>query len=146
MIHQRILADPTRGDGHDADGNPGDCLRACVASLLGEPYDHVPHFAQHRSWWDYMRRWARGRGGDFACVPPRGHSIRWALINPEPGTLYLGGGPSPRGPFRHVVLVDVDLALVHDPHPSGAGLLDVDEVFVYVSPYDPAPTQLLLTA
>lgn len=144
MVTQRILADPTRGDGHDADGNPGDCLRACVASLLGEPYDTVPHFARHHSWWDYMRRWARARGGDFACLDAT--NVRDSLINTPPGMLIIGSGPSPRGPFRHVVIVDLDLQLVHDPHPSRAGLIHVDDVIAYVQTYQPPPQQLALCA
>jgi hypothetical protein len=146
MIQQRILADPTRGDGHDADGNPGDCMRAAVASRLGERYEDVPHFAQHVDWWDCMRRWARARGGDFTCVIPEDGSIRHALDDPTASLIGLGCGPSPRGPFWHTVLVDQDLNLVHDPHPSGAGVLEVHEVLAYCEPYDPPPRQLLLTA
>lgn len=143
FVRQRILADPDRGDGHDADGNPGDCLRACVASLLGECYEQVPHFAQHLDWWNLMRRWARERGGDFGCFLPQDGSIRHALQDGSEG-LFIGSGPSPRGAFRHVVLVDQDLDLIHDPHPSDAGLLEVDEVIVHCQPYEPAPSQLAL--
>jgi len=146
FVKQRILADPARADGHDANGNPGDCLTACVASLTGEPYEDVPHFAQHVSWWSYMRRWARARGADFACIVPVDGSIRHVIDEAERG-LAIGSGPSPRGPFRHVVVVDEDLQLVHDPHPSDAGVLYVDEVLVWSEPYDPAPAHAqLLTA
>ena len=33
-VLQTILADPTRDDGHDASGQPGDCYRAALASAL----------------------------------------------------------------------------------------------------------------
>lgn len=144
MIRQRILADPNRGDGHDAEGNPGDCIRAAVASMLSAAYEDVPHFAQHVGWWDCMRRWARDRGGDFACVTPERGTIRHHVEGPADGLVALGCGPSPRGQFWHAVLVDADLELVHDPHPSGAGLVEVVEVLVYCQPYDPPPRQLLL--
>jgi hypothetical protein len=145
VIRQRILADPARGDGHDADGNPGDCLRTAVACLLEVSYRAVPHFAQHVGWWDCMRRWARGRGVDVACIPVVDGSVRYGFEDPPPASLrMLGCGPSPRGPFWHVVLVDLDLHLVHDPHPSDAGLVEVAEVFVFCPPYDPPPGQLLL--
>ena len=73
-VHQTILADPTRNDGHDATGQPGNCYQAAIASALG-------------------------------------------------------AGPSPRGPFRHVVVLDPKTgAMIHDPHPSGAGVTEVDEV------------------
>jgi hypothetical protein len=136
---QRIKADPDRGDGHDRRGIPGDCLRACVATLTGEMYSTVPHFALYpRWWWDVMRTWARGRlGADFACLVPVDGSIE-RFLEPVPGWsgLLLGTGPSPRGPFRHVVVVDRALELVHDPHPSDDGLERVDEVYLLVPPYD----------
>lgn len=138
---QRIVADPARGD-----GIPGDCLRACVASLLDEPYRAVPHFALYPAWWwDLLRAWARSRGGDVACLRVVGGSVRQFLAHPDDDPawdgLLIGCGASPRGPYRHVVLVDVDLDLVYDPHPSGAGLLEVDEVYAFVAPYDPPPPE-----
>lgn len=136
---QRILADPTRGDGHDSTGTPGDCMRAAVASLLRIPYDEVPHFAQHVSWYDTMRRWARQRGGDFGVGVPENGSVRHMFADPADAPVMLGFGPSPRGPFWHTVLVDVDLNLVHDPHPSDAGLVEVAEVMVFCQPLDPPP-------
>ena len=42
-VHQTILACPIRGDGHDADGRPGDCYRAAIASVLDLPIDEVPY-------------------------------------------------------------------------------------------------------
>jgi hypothetical protein len=131
LIRQRIIADPGRGDGHDADGQPGDCLRAAVASLAGVDYDQVPHFAgAGESWWDDMCAWATGRGRKFVCVPVVDGTIRQAFADPDVDRWVIGSGPSPRGPWQHVVIVDMDLRLVHDPHPSDAGLLSVDEVFV----------------
>jgi hypothetical protein len=147
MMLQRILADPTRGDGHDTTGTPGDCLRVAVANLLRLPYDDVPHFAQHVSWWDTLRRWARNRGGDFSGVTPENGSVRHCFATPPENLLLLGCGPSPRGPFWHTVLVDLDLRLIHDPHPSGAGLLEVAEGIVHCQAWDPPPAApLMLTA
>jgi hypothetical protein len=145
FVQSRILS--SRQDGHDDHGNPGDCLRACIATVTGLPYELVPHFAQHVSWWDYMRRWARRRGADWACVLPVDGSIRHAFEDPDRRAgkgWYIGSGPSPRGPFRHVVVVDADLQLVHDPHPSGAGVTVVDEVFVWCQPLEQEPQPLTL--
>lgn len=147
--HQRITADPARGDGHNTAGIPGDCLKTAVAGMLGLMYEDVPHFALYRSWWDTMRRYARRLGGDFACFIPVDGSMRDLYRSDidvdATGDMFLASGPSPRGPFWHTVIVDVDLNLVHDPHPSGAGVLDVREVFAWVAPYDPPPTQHALT-
>lgn len=147
FVRQRVVA--ARPDGHDATGNPGDCLRAVVASLLDLPYDDVPHFGAMRrgaAWWHAMRAYARARGGDFLDVEPVDGSVRHALVDPAAGAIGIGSGPSPRGPFRHVVLVDADLELVHDPHPSDRGLADVEDVFLYTAPYAPAPALLALPA
>lgn len=144
-VDQRITACPRRGDGADPAGVPGDCLRAAVASLLELPYDQVPHFALHGpGWWDHLRRWARSRGADFARVPP--HAIRHNVTG-DPDALLIARGPSLRGARGgHVVIADLNLRTVWDPHPSRAGLLSVDEVFVVAAPYWPEPAQRALCA
>jgi hypothetical protein len=139
-VDQRILSDPERGDGHDANGVPGDCLRACVASITGFEYEDVPHFATYEGsdWWDAMRRWARAHGNDFACLRVVNGSVRESFERYD-GQPVIASGPSPRGPFLHSVVTDVDLNLLHDPHPSRAGLAEVEDVIAYVAPYDPTP-------
>lgn len=134
-IDQRIFADPSRDDGHDADGNPGDCMRATLASLMNLPYEAVPHFAQYVSWWDYMRHWARKFGVDFACLSPEDTKLFL-----EPTDLVMGSGPSPRGDFWHACLYNANLELVHDPHPSRLGLVSLEECIVVLpwpSIYEP---------
>lgn len=121
---QRILADPKRGDGHDSNGVPGDCWKACIASLMGiEDYDSVPHFVALEDWW----------GATYNYVwETTGQSLRkWrdAQHIPDGMDLFIGVGPSPRGDFHHAVIVDRAGNLVHDPHPSGMGILDVEEFF-----------------
>jgi hypothetical protein len=144
-VDQAVTADVRRGDGAAADGTPGDCLRACVASLLGLPLADVPHFAQHgHGWWDAWRRWMRHRFTlDVGCLAP--DTVRGA-------GLVLARGPSPRGPFGHVVVAEIldggpALRTVHDPHPSRAGLAGLaDEVYAVVGfPCWPPPAQYALT-
>lgn len=148
---QALLAE--REDGHTAAGIPGNCLQAAVASLLELPIDEVPHFAVYVDWFAAMRRWARERDGDFTYFPwpvPEEYSVGWASIRAwageHPEFRVLLGGPSPRGPFEHEVVGNVDLATVHDPHPSRAGLLEVSDVIVYCLPYDPPPLTRELAA
>ncbi|BCW61862.1 hypothetical protein [Arthrobacter sp. StoSoilB22] len=121
---QRILADPARGDGHDANGIPGDCWKACIASLLDvEDYDSVPHFVGLEDWWGetYTYVWEKHqlslrKWRDAQHIPPGLE-------------LFIGVGPSPRGDFHHAVIVDRAGKLVHDPHPSDLGILNVEEYF-----------------
>lgn len=70
-VVQRIVA-----SGYD-DTLPGDCVKACVASILELPYDAVPHFVAGEvlgddgktrlDWLGGMRKWfERAR---YGCVP-----------------------------------------------------------------------------
>lgn len=146
---QTIMA--SRADGHTHAGMPGNCLQAAVASMLDLPLEGVPHFAIYADWWSAMRRWLReARGMDWAYVafPVSGDQGDWwdryAELGRENGWHVLLGGPSPRGPFSHVVVGNVDLELVHDPHPSRDGLVSVEDAIVLVGPYEPAPRTLEL--
>lgn len=133
---QTILADPTRGDGHDANGIPGDCYRTAIACLLDlEPTD-VPHFVESGKdrWWDETQEWFKARGDAFYYLPlpiPDDWQAWWDHYRNALDYVILGG-PSPRGPFEHVVVGRPDLTMAHDPHPSGDGLTSVTEVYVHV--------------
>ena len=131
---QTILADPKRGDGHDAYGRPGDCWRTAIACLLDlDPLD-VPHFGESDDWWDATLDWAEARGDSmvYLPLPIPGDWAGWWEHRASITEHVILGGPSPRGTFSHVVIGTPDLTMTHDPHPSGAGLADVVEVFVYL--------------
>jgi hypothetical protein len=99
----------------------GNCLEACVASLLGLSIEKVPDFGVdgwHAALCSFLN--ARGmyplqfqsNGGDAG--PPGYHII---------------GGQSARGP--HAV-VGRGSVIVHDPHPSRAGLVTREDVTILV--------------
>jgi hypothetical protein len=143
FLTQRHIASIRRRDGHTIDGMPGDCLRVAVVAALGTPYDETPHFALYRrSWWTVMRMHARTRQLDWTCIWPS--DLAECII--PPSALMLACGPSPRGPWWHVVVTDHTGRMVHDPHPSRAGLESIEEFLVLVDPYDPAPELRQLTA
>ena len=142
-VHQTILADLTRGDGHDASGNPGNCYQAAIASVLELDLDEVPHFATFADGWtERSSQWFLDRGLLRAFYDPT--RLTWP-IRVEPGTDFWGhrvshivgviaAGPSPRGPFRHCVVADPRTGrMSHDPHPSSAGLAEVDEVEILLA-------------
>jgi len=121
---QQILADPARGDGHDAEGRPGDCWKACVASLLDvQDYDSVPHFVALEDWWGETVKYVWAETGKSL------RKWRDPAFIPEGLDYFIGTGPSPRGDFYHAVIVDRDGNLVHDPHPSRLGILAVEDYF-----------------
>lgn len=96
----------------------GNCLQACLASIFELPLEKVPHFAEMgHVWYEEMWAWLRKFGLMPLCVSKKsGH---------RPFGFSIGNGPGPRG-FQHAVVCH-DGEIVHDPHPSKAGLLEIQE-------------------
>lgn len=191
-VSQRVFAAPGRGDGHNGLGIAGDCMRACIASILDLDYADVPHFCHYGDghpiqkhpehddpfvqehgalWWRRYRRWLREWGMDAICIDSEheawDHALNgWALRVPktvdtdpplqfpwpcDEGRPWVGdvivAGDSPRGPFGHVVVGRYDghrppgerLDIVHDPHPSRAGITAPYSMDIITVPYDPPP-------
>ncbi len=115
---------------HDPETNTwGDCTRACVASIFELPADQVPHFAFNGEepedeegglpWEWRLREWLRGRG--FTVMHFR---IDSAETDFDPRVLqfyYVRGGRTLRGTLHDTVWFG--RSMVHDPHPSRAGIL-----------------------
>lgn len=119
---QQIVGDPARGDGHNAEGRPGDCWKTCVAALLDAPLDDVPHFLEEDDWWLSTQQFVRSRVGGNAVL------ARWTDAGKVPSEdlrvpgFLIASGDSPRGNFQHAVIANLDGEVIHDPHPSRAGL------------------------
>lgn len=141
MPTQRWLADPRRTDGASWDGTMGDCFRTAFAGALGLPRDDVPHFVGmaegYAAWWRELNDWS---GRNYGSVVAYWDTDRWQATraeHPDRLPVYPGrrgyvvvSGPSPRGPFHHACVADLDLNVVHDPHPLGMGLESVSHVYV----------------
>lgn len=106
----------------------GNCLAACVASLLHVPLESIPDFSR-MEWLDELRRWAEPHGFYPLCFSL---DTNW-----RPPGLYILGGQSPRGDFLHAVIARGS-DIVHDPHPSRAGVLTHVDATIFVR-LDPAP-------
>ena len=111
-VHQTQFAAPAEGEPGDPK-TTGNCTAACIASMLELNLADVPNFAvrPEGEWWPWMLQWLTDRGWYAIAFP--GHF-------PYPG-YYLVSGNSPRGDFKHLVVYCAG-ELVHDPHPSGAGI------------------------
>lgn len=120
----------------------GNCFSACVASILEIDLADVPYFmgesfTDDGSWWDRFTSWLTERGmrADY-YVPGQNIDISKAGWPDEP---YIATGRTPRDcpawraefvkipwpehePFLHSV-VYASGELIHDPHPSRAGIL-----------------------
>lgn len=122
---------------HDDALRPGNCFAAAVASALGRPLRAVPHFVE---WGQHLHS---GKPKDpenpdtaawlamfLGYVSALGLWPEWrdSLEDAEAGEIVFVAGKSPRGVFHQVLYRDGEL--LHDPHPSKAGLLDQSEWFV----------------
>lgn len=111
-------------------GSPhGDCLPACLASILHLSIADVPRICEAgEGWLARLADWLR----------PRGLAPLLLAGGPPPNlgdTLCIVSGASPRGPWLHAT-VWRGRHMVHDPHPSRAGLESVVDTLVLV-PLDP---------
>lgn len=118
-----------------AGDEPGDCLRAVVASIMERRLDEVPHFSDTgptrpgnaRVWAYALVGWLFTEG-----------VVLWPfeISNPDllPSAILPGysilSGPGPRG-HRHCV-VGYQGFVVHDPHPSRDGLIEIDSLELLV--------------
>lgn len=106
--------------------NPGsgNCTEAAVASLLGLKLEEVPNFRsdgfEAHKFWRAFKRFFRSRGY-FIWMQAPDISIP---------VLHLASGPSSRG-CSHMVIMR-DGSMVHDPHPSRAGILSVNHTWVAI--------------
>lgn len=120
-VDQRVFA--------TAPGEVGDCFSACLASVLDLPLDEVPVFVAEPDWYGSCVRWLRARGIHLVLL--QGLDTTWPWIPPSDLPIIVGG-PSPRGPWHHAVVGiwrgGGAMEVLHDPHPSRAGLAG-DDIF-----------------
>ena len=96
-------------------GDNGNCMQACVASLLELPLEDVPQFLIHGQFLAlerYLKQFD---------IRPVGYPVGTCRAH---NVYYIGTGMSSRG-RRHAVICK-DLLMVHDPHPDGTGIDDPD--------------------
>lgn len=108
----------------------GNCLQACVASLLELDMAEVPNFSSYGDYW-FMElvKWGLNKG--FLVLTIDGY--------PPTEVYSIVGGKSPRGDFTHAVVYGPNGNMVHDPHPSGDGLCENEVYWYYLFvPIDPS--------
>lgn len=103
-------------------GTFGDCQRACIASLLDLPIAEVPHFLHdgtkdHVEFNQRINRFLSPLGLMHLETHAFDFKDDW-----KPDCYHMIYGPASRG-FRHAV-VAFNGEVIHDPHPSRAGLLE----------------------
>lgn len=142
-VDQTILAsDPKR---------KGNCVAACVASIVAVPLERVPHFIEFgiaygdsddvhavsagNNWWAMMLGYLAANG--YWPVELE------AITDADPDEFLLVAGMSPRGVLHQVIYREG--RLWHDPHPSRDGVLDIREVLAIraLSRFDHTPTPVV---
>lgn len=133
-------------DQRKIDAGTGDCMTACLASLLDLPYEAVPLFREieadgSEQWFSVLWKFLKDNGYSFTgtwyhsvqlTTGPEIHPFE-ELRERSNGVngLFLAGGPSPRFPgVSHAVLIDGYGNLVHDPHPSRQGVNPIEDVWM----------------
>jgi len=102
----------------------GNCFAACVASLLDLPLWMVPPFEEgfgRAEWYETRFDEWLARMFKMRRVKLEGHQIDKL---PE---FYVASGHSERG-VSHAVIYSNGI-MVHDPHPSNGGIMQVDYVW-----------------
>jgi hypothetical protein len=97
----------------------GNCLQACIATVLDLPLAEVPHFADGDPtadvWWSAIREWALPRDINPCWIDPEkpdeAHLVQLLMDMKLP---YLAVGPSPGGNYGHCVVMQ-EGRYVHDP-------------------------------
>lgn len=108
---------------------PGNCLSACVASILDLTTDHVPLFVEDEDpcdgiWPERLDAWLGQRGLSALILPA-------SIVLAPPEGFYILYGRSVKD-FEHAVVGKAG-RIVHDPHPSRTGLAKVDCVILITS-------------
>lgn len=109
---------------NDPQGRIGNCLQAAVASILDRELNDVPHFCgvpEGCNWYGGMIQWLHNEGYVFLDV--RGKSNLFYHTG-----YVIACGESERGAMHAVVYENGEL--VHDPHPSKAGILEIDHYYI----------------
>ncbi len=114
-------------------GDGGDCYRCCIASILGVDAEQVPHILEFHSNEDVERHWfnitvdlarENWRLRVYLCDGENAHAVPADVAT-------IIGGDGPRG--RSHAVVGIGTEMVHDPHPSRAGLTRVTD-FMWFRP------------
>lgn len=100
----------------------GNCMSACIASILELPLNEVIDSSsdevRKKGFWNPICDWLEDRNyyikykaeGDIDLI----------------GNYSIGIGPSPRGDFKHAVVCKNGI-MVFDPHPSDDGLRKIEK-------------------
>ena len=112
----------------------GNCWAACIATIIEEDLDNVPHFYgtdrvnnDTGDCWSAAQRWLWDRGYSLICFEYTVKGISDILVEGYRNTPCIITGKSQRfSSVNHAVVgmlnQDGSWTLLHDPHPDGTGI------------------------
>ena len=113
------------------EGKVGNCLQACVASLLDLPLDQVPHFSSYgERWYQHLYRFLEGRGYELDYIHGMKQEERWPSDYKGIDGYFIVGGESPRGAIGGHAVIYFEGEPYFDPHPSNDFILEEHQVYV----------------
>jgi len=124
----------------DGDGN---CLMACVASILEVGLEDLPDLDEAGDEWHRaLRDGVKAHRWECTWI----HNTRSRTDRVAPYRYAIAGGPSPRsdGKLDHPghAVVCLDGVVVHDPFPCGTGLAGpIDTWYILIPPAGAVPPQ-----
>ncbi len=112
-------------------GDEGNCFNASLASILELDLDQIPNYdgRTDSGWWRKYNIWLTKEFG-LSMVHLSAKGCKSWFID-ECNTFCLCSGKSARG-LEHSC-VGIGGKIVHDPHPSDAGLLEIKDVILFVA-------------
>jgi hypothetical protein len=116
----------------------GNCMAACIASILEVPLDAVPNVGTLPDWQLRINEWLRSRGLFTVLIAWDEKYVRQYM----PTAWLVVAGWAERG-LRHATVYR-GTELVHDPHPSRAGL-KIPEDVTFFAMLDPSERRRELT-
>lgn len=104
----------------------GNCFSACLATMLGLQIEDVPNFfdlsdGDDDLWWASVREWLKPRNLGLLTI-----NANQELLYKFPGAYLIVAGKSIRDRYHAVIYKNGEM--VHDPHPSNAGLETIEYI------------------
>lgn len=109
------------GSAASAPNELGNCVAACVASILELPLKEVPNFCIKETWWNDLKEWLTKRGYLFCYVNDDGTNVKDLDI------YYICSTKNPQKDWDHVVVCKKG-KMVHNPFPNG-GVIECSDQY-----------------
>jgi hypothetical protein len=120
-VYQTIISD-------EAAGIHGNCFPACLASIMELPLEQIPDLQTPKSeWFNVLWTFLLKNGYEFLGTGTKEDALSYPT---GIDGYYIVNGSSPRGFKRGHAVVFKNGVMVHDPHVSGLGVIDIWNYFM----------------